>query len=68
MAISQSVQLSNRTNIVEELYVEAGIDALNFALMNHSISAESIIAIIPVPGQTMVKPTPAQFRVLYRTG
>jgi hypothetical protein len=68
MATSQAVQFSNRANIVEELYVEAGIEALNFALMNRSISAERIIAIIPVPGQTMVKPTPAQFRVLYRTG
>jgi hypothetical protein len=32
-----------------------------------TISADQVIAILPVEGQIIANPTPPQFRVLYRT-
>ncbi|SDR51135.1 hypothetical protein SAMN05444161_4984 [Rhizobiales bacterium GAS191] len=67
MTMSQAPRLSNYAHVVEELYTEAEIETLNVVLLQHGISAERIVAIIPVPAQTMVTPTPPQFRVLYRS-
>jgi hypothetical protein len=53
--------------IVNELFTEAKIDALNTKLIERGISADQIIAILSVEAQLMVNPTPPQFRVLYRT-
>jgi hypothetical protein len=53
---------------VKELFTEARVDTLNAVLADRGIGADRIIAILPVPGQTMAKPTPPQFRVLYRAG
>lgn len=66
MTALQRQPTTNRANIVNELYTDAKIEALNTALVEHGISSEQIIAILPEAGQTMVRPTPAQFRVLYR--
>ena len=57
---------SNRADVVSELFTEARLEALNAALADLGIAAERIITIFQVPGQTLVNPTPAQFRVLYR--
>ncbi|MFM9847930.1 MAG: hypothetical protein ACKVP3_12315 [Hyphomicrobiaceae bacterium] len=58
--------LSNRADAVTELLTEARVDALNAALADRGITADRIITILHVAGQTMANPTPAQFRVLYR--
>ncbi|KQW22631.1 hypothetical protein ASC80_04530 [Afipia sp. Root123D2] len=57
----------NNADVVGEVYTEARIEALNTALAERGISGEQVIAILPEAGQTMVKPTPPRFRVLYRT-
>ena len=57
----------NNADVVGEVYTEARIEALNSALAERGISGEQVIAILPEAGQTMVKPTPPRFRVLYRT-
>jgi hypothetical protein len=49
------------------MFTDAKIDALNAKLIERGISADRVIAILPVEGQIMVNPTPPQFRVLYRT-
>jgi len=56
----------NRADVVKELFIEARVDTLNATLTDLGIAAEKIITIFQVPGQTLVSPTPAQFRVLYR--
>ena len=66
MAAMHRAQLSN--SVVDELFTEANIVALNEALLERGISPERIIAILAVPGQTLVSPVPPQFRVLYRAG
>ena len=66
MAEQQRAKFSNGPNTVDELFTEANIVALNEVLLEWSISPERIISILTVPGQTLVNPTPAQFRVLYR--
>ncbi len=66
MAEQQRAKFSNGPNTVDELFTEANIVALNEVLLERSISPERIISILAVPGQTLVNPTPAQFRVLYR--
>jgi hypothetical protein len=58
---------SNSVWVVDEFFTEAKIEALNSELLRREISAEQVIAILPVAGQIMVSPTPPQFRVLYRT-
>ena len=65
-----TLQQPERSNSkpVAELFTEATIEVLNEVLMQRGIAADMIISILPVPGQTLVKPTPPQFRVLYRTG
>jgi len=68
MAASQHSTLSNRADVVTELLTEARVDVLNSALADHGITADRIITILHVPGQTVANPTPAQFRVLYRAG
>jgi hypothetical protein len=67
MPSTQRSQFSDPANIVEECYCEARIDALNHTLLERGISTDRVIAILPVPGQTMVNPTADRFRVLYRT-
>jgi hypothetical protein len=67
MTAPQRAQFSNRANVVDEIFTEAKIDALNTKLIERGISADQVIAILPVEAQTMVNPTPPQFRVLYRT-
>ncbi len=66
MSQAHVAPLSNTTDTVRELYIEADIDQLNAALRERGVAASDIIAIMQVPGQTMVRPTPPQFRVLYR--
>lgn len=66
MAVAQAVPQSNRAKVLEEVIVEAKIDALNSVLADRGVSADRIVSVIPLPGQTMVNPTPPQFRVLYR--
>jgi hypothetical protein len=66
MTASQHAQFSNSANVVEEIFTEAKIDALNAKLIKRGISADQVIAILPVEAQIMVNPTPPQFRVLYR--
>jgi hypothetical protein len=65
MTAAPSAPFSNRA-IVNELFTEAKIDALNTKLIERGISADQIIAILSVEAQLMVNPTPPQFRVLYR--
>ncbi len=65
MTAAQGAPFSNRA-IVNELFTEAKIDALNSKLIERGISADQVIAILPVEAQLMVNPTPPQFRVLYR--
>jgi hypothetical protein len=66
MAAPQRAQFSNSA-IVNEIFTEARIDALNTKLIERGISADQVIAILPVEGRIMANPTPPQFRVLYRT-
>ena len=66
MALTKQNKQSNRADAVSELFTEARLGALNAALADLGIAAERIITIFQVPGQTLVNPTPAQFRVLYR--
>jgi 1,6-anhydro-N-acetylmuramate kinase len=66
MAIAQAVPQSNRARVLDEIVVEAKIDALNAVLADRGISADRIVSVIPLPGQTLVSPTPPQYRVLYR--
>jgi hypothetical protein len=67
MTAPQRALSSNRANVVDEIFTEAKIDALNTKLIERGISADQVIAILAVEAQTMVNPTPPQFRVLYRT-
>jgi hypothetical protein len=67
MTAPQRAELSNSANLVDEMFTEAKIDALNAKLIEQGISADQVIAILPVEAQTMVNPAPPQFRVLYRT-
>ncbi|MBX9592469.1 MAG: hypothetical protein K2X43_24545 [Hyphomonadaceae bacterium] len=63
---TQPSTLSNRADAVTELFTEARVDVLNAALADRGVSADRIITILHVPGQTVANPAPAQFRVLYR--
>jgi hypothetical protein len=67
MTAAQRAPLSNSANVVDELFTDAKIDALNSKLIERGISAEQVIAILPVEAKLMVNPAPPQFRVLYRT-
>ena len=66
MTAPQRAQFSNSANVVAEIFTEAKIDALNTKLMERGVSADQVIAILPVEAKIMVDPTPPQFRVLYR--
>jgi hypothetical protein len=66
MTAAQRAPFSNRANVVDELFTEAKIDALNIKLIERGISADQVIAILPVEAQVMVNPMPPRFRVLYR--
>jgi hypothetical protein len=66
MAAMQRPELSNRPKVVDELFTEASVAALNQELLERGIPPDQIITILTVPGQTLVKPAPPQFRVLYR--
>ena len=68
MVTSETNAVSNRADAVKELFTEARVESLNAVLADRGIGADQIVAILHVPGQTMAKPTPAQFRVLYRAG
>jgi hypothetical protein len=67
MTAPQRAPFSNSANVVDEIFTEAKIDALNAKLIERGISADQVIAILPVEAQMMVNPRPPQFRVLYRT-
>jgi hypothetical protein len=67
MAEPQRVPFSNHANVVDELFTDAKIEALNSKLIERGISADQVIAILPVEAQIVVNPKPPQFRVLYRT-
>jgi hypothetical protein len=67
MAEPQRAPFSNHANVVGELFTDAKIDALNSKLIERGISADQVIAILPVEAQIVVNPKPPQFRVLYRT-
>jgi hypothetical protein len=67
MTAPQRAPFSNRAKVVDELFTEAKIDALNVKLIERGISADQVIAIMTVEAQLVVNPTPRQFRVLYRT-
>ena len=64
---SRQDQFSNQPATVSEIFTDATVDALNSVLLQRGISAERVIAVLPVPAQIVANPTPAQFRVLYRT-
>jgi hypothetical protein len=66
MTVPQRAQLSSSANVVDELFTEARIEALNAKLIERGISADRVISILPVEAQLMVNPKPPQFRVLYR--
>ncbi|WP_152539836.1 hypothetical protein [Afipia sp. P52-10] len=66
MALAQTIPQSNRAKVLDEVIVEAKLDALNTVLADRGISADRIVSVIPLPGQTLVSPTPPQYRVLYR--
>jgi hypothetical protein len=67
MTAPQSARFSNNPNVVDEMFTDAKIDALNAKLIERGISADQVIAILPVEAKIMVNPMPPQFRVLYRT-
>ena len=67
MTAPQRTPFSNSANVVDEIFTEARIDALNSKLIERGISADRVIAILPVEARIMVNPAPPQFRVLYRT-
>jgi len=45
----------------DEMFTEAKIDALNSKLIERGISADQVIAILPVEAQIVANPTPPQF-------
>jgi hypothetical protein len=57
----------NQHEQVGEFITEASVEMLNGELANRRIRPDRIITVLHVPGQTMAKPTPPKFRVLYRT-
>jgi hypothetical protein len=67
MAEPQRAPFSNRANVVDELFTDAKIDALNSKLIERGISADQVIAILPVEAQIVASPRPPQSRVLDRT-
>jgi hypothetical protein len=66
MTAPQRAPLSNSA-AVGEIFTAARIDALNAKLIERGISADQVIAILPVEAQIVASPKPPQFRVLYRT-
>jgi hypothetical protein len=66
MALAQAIPQSNRAKVLDEIVVAAEIDTLNAALAERGISADRIVAVLPLEAKIMVSPTPPQFRVLYR--
>jgi len=67
MTVPQRAQVSNSRDPVAEIFTEAKIDALNAKLAERGISADRVIAVLPVAARFMTNPAPPQFRVLYRT-
>jgi hypothetical protein len=67
MTAPQRTSFSNSANLVDEIFTEARIDALNAKLIERGLSADQVIAILPVEAQIVANPKPPQFRVLYRT-
>jgi hypothetical protein len=49
-----------------EFFTDATIETLNAELVRREVSPEQVITVLPVPAQTIINPTPRQFRVLYR--
>jgi hypothetical protein len=66
MTAPQRAPFSNSANVVNEIFTDARIDALNAKLIEHGISADQVIAILPVEARIVANPKPPQFRVLYR--
>ena len=67
MTAPQRAPFSNSANVVDEIFTDARIEALNAKLIERGVSADQVIAILPVEARLMVNPMPPQFRVLYRT-
>lgn len=67
MTAPQRARFSNSATVVAEIFTEAKTDALNTKLRERGISADQVIAILPVEAQIMANPTPPQFRVFYRS-
>ena len=67
MTALQRAPLANSTPVVDEFFTEAKVEALNAELTRREVSAEQVIAVLPVAGQIVAAPTAPQFRVLYRT-
>jgi hypothetical protein len=66
MTVPQRAPLPNSA-VVGEILTDARIDVLNAKLIERGISADQLIAILPVEAQIVANPKPPQFRVLYRT-
>jgi hypothetical protein len=54
----QRAPFSNSTNVADEMFTEAKIDALNSKLIEHGISADQVIAILPVEARIVANPSP----------
>lgn len=67
MTAPQRAQFSNSATVVAEIFTEAKIDALNTKLVEQGISADQVIAVLPVEARIMANPVSRRFRVLYRT-
>jgi hypothetical protein len=65
MTAPQRAQLSNSA-VVDEIFTDARIEALNAKLIERGVSADQVIAILQVEAQIVANPKPPQFRVLYR--
>src|SRR5580700_3785010 len=68
MTLTQRTSLSNSRSTLSEFFSAANVDALNAALLERGIAAESVVAILPVPAVTVAySSTPPQYQVIYRT-
>ena len=67
MTASAQHDIGKTTLRVSEILTEATVEALNSALSEKGIAPEAILSILPIAGQNLINPSPAQFRVLYRS-
>ena len=67
MTASAQHGLGKTKSEVREVLTEASVEALNSTLSEKGIAAEAIVSILQIPAQNLINPSPAQFRVLYRS-